>query len=235
MSIVAFAEEAPDRIALVYGNGESRETYAQLEARSRRIAHLLRACGLQEGDSIAALLGNDDEFFDIYWAAIRTGLYFTAVNWHLAPDEISRVPCELLALDLGQAVHAFLLHARRNRVWHVGGGSPGAGAVGEAVDLVHAQLAAGGERLGEVVLVLAGESDDHVGGEAEIGDRVPQCVHGAMDGAATVPALHGAQHAIASALQWQMQVRREQAAGRKDLDELRRDLLELERREPQPA
>ncbi len=57
MSIVAFAEEAPDRIALVYGNGESRETYAELEARSRRTAHLLRACGLQEGDSIAALLG----------------------------------------------------------------------------------------------------------------------------------------------------------------------------------
>ncbi len=91
MSIVAFAEEAPDRIALVYGNGESRETYAELEARSRRIAHLLRACGLQEGDSIAALLGNDDEFFDIYWAAMRLGLYFTPVNWHLQADEAQYV------------------------------------------------------------------------------------------------------------------------------------------------
>jgi fatty-acyl-CoA synthase len=91
VSIVAFAEQAPDRIALVYGNGESHETYAELEARSRRIAHLLRACGLQEGDSIAALLGNDDEFFDIYWAAMRLGLYFTPVNWHLQVDEAQYV------------------------------------------------------------------------------------------------------------------------------------------------
>ena len=100
MSIIAFAEQAPDRVALVYGNGESRETYAELEARSRRVAHLLRAWGFREGDSLAVLLGNDDEFFDIYWAAMRLGLYFTPVNWHLQADEVRYVVdnCEASAV-----------------------------------------------------------------------------------------------------------------------------------------
>ena len=51
------------------------ETYGELELRSRRIAHALRARGgMEPGDSIAALvIGNDDAFFDIFWAAHRTG------------------------------------------------------------------------------------------------------------------------------------------------------------------
>jgi fatty-acyl-CoA synthase len=86
-TIVEIARKDPDRTALIYGNGETRESYGELEARSRRIAHLLRGWGLEEGDGIAALIGNDDEFFDVYWAAMRLGLYFTAVNWHLAAGE----------------------------------------------------------------------------------------------------------------------------------------------------
>jgi fatty-acyl-CoA synthase len=87
-TLIDFAERAPDRPAVIYGNGETVETYAELERRSRRIAHLLRARGLEEGDGIAVLLGNADEFFDLYWAAARTGLYFTGVNWHLAAPEV---------------------------------------------------------------------------------------------------------------------------------------------------
>lgn len=87
-SIIEVAERDPDRLAVVYGNGEVRETYGELEARSRRIAHLLRGWGLEEGDGVAVLLGNDDEFFDLYWASIRLGLYFTPVSWHLSGDEV---------------------------------------------------------------------------------------------------------------------------------------------------
>jgi fatty-acyl-CoA synthase len=90
-TLIEFAESAPDRPAVVYGNGETVETYAELERRSRRIAHLLRARGLREGDGIAVLLGNADEFFDLYWAALRSGLYFTGVNWHLAPPEVQYI------------------------------------------------------------------------------------------------------------------------------------------------
>jgi fatty-acyl-CoA synthase len=90
-TLIDFAEQAPDRPAVVYGNGESVETYAELERRSRRVAHLFRAWGLEEGDCVAVLLGNEDEFFDLYWGAIRSGLYFTAVNWHLSGPEVSYI------------------------------------------------------------------------------------------------------------------------------------------------
>jgi acyl-coenzyme A synthetase/AMP-(fatty) acid ligase len=96
----AIAENHPDRVAVVFGNGEFVETYAELEARSRRIAHLLREAGLEPGDSVAALIANDDEFYDLFWACHRSGLYFTPVNWHLQEDEVRYIVenCDARAL-----------------------------------------------------------------------------------------------------------------------------------------
>ncbi len=90
-TIIDVAEKDPDRPALIFGNGETQESYAELELRSRRVSHALRALGLQEGDGIAALIGNDDEFFDLFWGAMRIGLYFTPINWHLAPAEVAYI------------------------------------------------------------------------------------------------------------------------------------------------
>jgi acyl-coenzyme A synthetase/AMP-(fatty) acid ligase len=86
-----FAAKAPDRPAVIYGNGECVESYGQLEERSRRLAHVLRGWGLEPGDSLAALIGNDDLFFDLFWACHRAGLYFTPVNWHLQRDEVQYI------------------------------------------------------------------------------------------------------------------------------------------------
>ncbi len=83
-----FAEKDPDRPAVIFGNGEFVETYGELELRSRQIAHLLRDHGLEPGDGIAALIANDDEFYDLFWACHRAGLYFTPVNWHLQEEEV---------------------------------------------------------------------------------------------------------------------------------------------------
>jgi long-chain acyl-CoA synthetase len=94
------AETDPDRPAVIYGNGETVETYGQLEERSRRIGVLLREAGLVEGDCVAVYMGNDDEFFDVFWACHRVGLYFTPVNWHLQLDEIRYIVdnCDAKAL-----------------------------------------------------------------------------------------------------------------------------------------
>lgn len=99
------AQQHPDRPAVVYGNGESVETYAQLEERSRRLVHLFRAWGMEPGDCVAVLIGNDDAFFDVFWACHRAGLYFTPVNWHLQRDEIEYI------VDNCDA-KVFLAHAR---------------------------------------------------------------------------------------------------------------------------
>ncbi len=95
-----YAAQDPDRLAVIYGNGEHVETYAELEQRSRRIAHLLRRAGLEPGDCVATYIGNDDEFYDIFWACHRNGLYFTPVNWHLQYDEIEYIVdnCDAKAL-----------------------------------------------------------------------------------------------------------------------------------------
>jgi acyl-coenzyme A synthetase/AMP-(fatty) acid ligase len=90
-TVRTFAERDPDRIALVFGNGESKQSYGELEARSRRAAHALRGAGLEPGDTLAVVLGNDEAFFELFWACHRSGLYFTPVSWHLQADEIAYV------------------------------------------------------------------------------------------------------------------------------------------------
>ncbi|MGQ0832947.1 MAG: AMP-binding protein [Microthrixaceae bacterium] len=85
--VVAHAANDPDRVAVVMsGSGQSR-TYGELDAASRRLAVVLRERGMQTGDHLAVLLENQLEFYDVVWAAMRTGLYVTPINWHLAPAE----------------------------------------------------------------------------------------------------------------------------------------------------
>jgi acyl-CoA synthetase (AMP-forming)/AMP-acid ligase II len=85
------AEKNPEKPAVIFGNGETVLTYGELEQRSRRIGLLLRSLGLEPGDGIALLMGNEDPFYDFYWATARTGLYFTPINHHLQAEEIRYV------------------------------------------------------------------------------------------------------------------------------------------------
>ena len=90
-TVSTYARKDPDRPAVIFGNGEVIESYGELEERSRRLAHVLRQWGLQPGDCVAALVGNDDVFYDLFWACHRSGLYFTPVNWHLQRDEVEYI------------------------------------------------------------------------------------------------------------------------------------------------
>jgi len=108
--LIQLAKEAPGRPAVIIGDGSYVESFGELEARSRRVAHALRSRGLREGDSACVLLGNVEEFFDVYWATQRLGLYFTPVNWHLAADEIryifqnSDADCVIASAHFGEVV-----------------------------------------------------------------------------------------------------------------------------------
>ena len=108
-TVRSHAEKDPDRTAVVYGNGETRESYGELEERSRRLVHVFRSWGLEPGDCVAVLLGNDDSFFDVFWACHRFGLYLTPVNWHLQRDELRYIVenCD---------ARVFLAHARFSEV-----------------------------------------------------------------------------------------------------------------------
>jgi len=75
-------------------------TYAELEDRSARMARALRARGITEGDTIAICMENNRPFFEIAWAAQRSGLRYTAINCHLRPAEVQYIldDCGAVAL-----------------------------------------------------------------------------------------------------------------------------------------
>jgi long-chain acyl-CoA synthetase len=85
------AAAAPDRPAIVMAGSGELVTYAELEDNSARLAAALHQLGLRTGDVIAVLSDNAPQAFEIYWAAIRSGLYVTFVNWHLSGDEAAYI------------------------------------------------------------------------------------------------------------------------------------------------
>jgi long-chain acyl-CoA synthetase len=85
------AASAPNRPAIVMAGSGKSVTYRELDDNSARLASALYALGLRCGDVIALVSDNSAEAFEVYWAALRSGLYITAVNWHLAPEEAAYI------------------------------------------------------------------------------------------------------------------------------------------------
>ena len=86
-----YAAEAPDRIAAVMASTGETLSYGELERRSVQLAHVLHETGLRPGDVVALLTENSLRAFEVYWAALRSGLYITAVNYRLKPDEVAYI------------------------------------------------------------------------------------------------------------------------------------------------
>src|SRR3954451_3307460 len=95
-----YAASAPDRPAVIMAGSGEVVTYRELDERSNRLAHLLRAAGLQRGDHIALFMENQARFMEVLWAALRSGLYVTAINSHLTAPEVGYIvqDCEARAL-----------------------------------------------------------------------------------------------------------------------------------------
>jgi long-chain acyl-CoA synthetase len=85
------ARTTPGKAAVVVAETGDVVTYAELDERSTRLARLLREAGLRPGDHLAFLSDNRPEVFEVYWAALRSGLYVTGVNAHLSADEAAYV------------------------------------------------------------------------------------------------------------------------------------------------
>ncbi|HEU5084872.1 MAG TPA: acyl-CoA synthetase [Acidimicrobiales bacterium] len=94
------AVRRPDHPAVVMAGSGDTVTYAELEAGSNRLAHLLRSRGLEAGAHVAVLLPNHPRYFEVVWACLRSGLYITPINWHLGPEEAGYIveDCDAEAL-----------------------------------------------------------------------------------------------------------------------------------------
>jgi long-chain acyl-CoA synthetase len=99
------ARHRPDAVAVICG--DQWRTYAELDARSERIAAGLLAGALARGDRVAVLLANRIEYLEIYQAAARSGLALVPVNPALTGPEIEYILADsgatLLIADAGLA------------------------------------------------------------------------------------------------------------------------------------
>ena len=90
----------PNRAAYVMAGSGETVTYAQLNDRSNQGAQLFRSLGLKVGDVIALMMDNNARYFEIAWAAQRSGLYFTCISSKLSAGEIEYImtDCEAKVL-----------------------------------------------------------------------------------------------------------------------------------------
>jgi long-chain acyl-CoA synthetase len=87
----AHAARTPDKPAYIMAGSGAVVTYAELDARSNRLAQLFWTRGLRFGDHIALCLENAPDFLAVCWAAQRSGLVYTAINYHLTAEEVSYI------------------------------------------------------------------------------------------------------------------------------------------------
>ena len=75
---------------IMAGSGET-VTYAQLDQRSNQLARLWREQGLNPGDHVAILSENQPRYFEVMWAALRSGLHITTINSYLSSEEVAYI------------------------------------------------------------------------------------------------------------------------------------------------
>ena len=82
-----WAKVFPEKAAAINSSTGERRTYGELNDRSNQLAQFLFDKGLRRGDHISIFAENHLAWFDVIWAALRSGLYLTTVNRYLTDEE----------------------------------------------------------------------------------------------------------------------------------------------------
>src|SRR5512142_2442433 len=88
------AARVPGKLAIV--NGQTRLSFAELDAAVSRTAAALAAQGLDKGDRLALLSRNCWQFAVLSFATARLGVILVPVNFMLGPGEIAYSPGRLI-------------------------------------------------------------------------------------------------------------------------------------------
>src|SRR5258705_437200 len=81
----------PLQPAFIMATSGEAVTYAELDARSNRLAHLFRKLGLKRLDHYAIFMENNSRYLEACGAGERSGLYYTCVNSYLTPGELAYI------------------------------------------------------------------------------------------------------------------------------------------------
>jgi long-chain acyl-CoA synthetase len=100
------AKTHPDKPAFIMAYSGETVTYGELDARSNQGAHLFRSLGLNEGDSVAFFIDNHPRYYELLWAAQRSGLRFTCLSSKLTLGEVEYIvkDCEAKAFIASKAL-----------------------------------------------------------------------------------------------------------------------------------
>jgi O-succinylbenzoate-CoA ligase len=79
----------PDLEAFVDADSGARYTFAELNRRINRTAHLLTEHGVGRGDRVALMMMNSVEFEECYFAIAKLGATAVPLNWRLVADELA--------------------------------------------------------------------------------------------------------------------------------------------------
>jgi long-chain acyl-CoA synthetase len=85
------AKTHPDKAAYIMAYSGEAVTYSELDARSNQGAHLFRSLGLKADDAIALFIDNHPRYYEILWAAQRSGLRFTCLSSKLTASEVEYI------------------------------------------------------------------------------------------------------------------------------------------------
>jgi long-chain acyl-CoA synthetase len=80
-----------DQPAIVMARSGESVSYREFEARANRLAHLLRAQGLQRLDHFAVFMENHIRYVECGAAGARSGLYYTNINSYLTARELAYI------------------------------------------------------------------------------------------------------------------------------------------------
>jgi long-chain acyl-CoA synthetase len=81
----------PLQPAFIMASTGEAVTYRELEARSNRLAQLLRRRGLKRLDHYSIFMENNSRYLEACGAGERSGLYYTCVNSYLTPGELAYI------------------------------------------------------------------------------------------------------------------------------------------------
>ena len=82
-----WAKTTPEKPAVIHSVSGKIITYRQLNDRSNQLAQLFWDKGLRKGDHVAIFMENNLRFYEVIWAALRSGLYLTTINQYLTDEE----------------------------------------------------------------------------------------------------------------------------------------------------
>ena len=103
-----WAKVSPEKPALINSATGDVVTYRELDDRSNRLAQLMWG-GAPPRRSRRILMENHPRYFEVVWAALRSGLYLTTINRYLTTEEAAYI------LDNCEAKVLVASHTRRRR------------------------------------------------------------------------------------------------------------------------